>query len=65
MITPSVLPIKEEWIMTRWPSIAVIMVLTMVTLSVVLIMSGKVAADCTAPSTWSGPAVTHCVEGGK
>lgn len=51
--------------MTRWPSIAVIMVLTMVTLSVVLIMSGKVAADCTAPSTWSGPAVTHCVEGGK
>lgn len=63
MITLSVLPIKEEWIMNRWPSIAVIMVLTMVTLVAVLIMNGRSAVDCTAVSTWASPSVTHCIEG--
>lgn len=49
--------------MNRAPSVAVIIVLTVITLCVVLIMGGRSAADCTSPSTWASPSVTHCVEG--
>ncbi len=36
--------------------------ITVVALAAVLIMNSTPAADCTATSTWSGPAVTHCAE---
>lgn len=36
--------------------------ITVVAVGVVLIMNGTPAADCTAPSTWASPSVTHCTE---